>query len=562
MRIIIPLVLALFICGAVLADTAYLDPDLENILIEAEADDLIDVYVVLEQQVDLDKLTSRFGSKQQDLRHEAVISSLMELAEDTQADLLGKLATDDAVTDLKPFWIQNAIGLTAKPAVIWNLLEQRDVAAVYFDAPIELIAPVEVGENEPASAGKGVENGITVSRAPELWAMGIDGTGTLACDQDTGADGNHPAFKSRWRGLVSGVTPQSAWFDPTSGETFPTDSGSHGTHTLGTMIGDDGGSNRIGMAPGAMWIGAKTIDVSGGNIFTDAVAAFQWAADPDGNPGTTDDVPDVVNNSWGLSSGYGSCRSDFNASIDAAEAAGVVVVFAAGNEGEGPETLRSPGNRISTRLNSFAVGALNQDNQTAADFSSRGPSDCDGSTLKPEVSAVGVNVRSSTPSGNYGSMSGTSMATPHVAGGVLLLRDAFPEATVAEIKYALYTSADDLGDAGEDHVYGMGRIDMMDAYQALLLIRVACTSNAQCNDGNYCNGVESCNLATNLCEFGVQPCAANKACLESNDSCVGVEIPDEPGWCGVQDSSSGLAALLLVVFGLYFIGRQRSAVRR
>ena len=511
------LALCLSVFGAWSAGAVYLDPNLDDELIAANPEDQINVYVILSKQVDLkaiDAIATK-GNWNMAKRHELVISSLQKMAAETQGELLTALNSAKAsaqVTKIKPFWITNSIAITANPEFIYTLLERKDLMSVYLDPAIELIEPV--GEPVPSSAseGKGVEGGITSSRAPELWAMGIDGTGTLACDQDTGAQGSHAAFSSRWRGLDGGVTPAEAWFDPVYGQTFPTDSGIHGTHTLGTIVGDDGGANQIGMAPGAKWIGAKTIDTPGGDIFTDAVAAFQWSADPDGNPATTDDVPDVVNNSWGLHQGYwGECRTDFNASIDSAEAAGVVVVFAAGNEGSGAETLRSPANRIATELSVFSVGALNQDNATAAYFSSRGPSDCDGSTIKPEVAAVGVDVRSSVPTGSYAQLDGTSMATPHVAGAVLLLRQNFPDTTPDQVKNALYQTAVDLGTAGEDNTYGRGRIDVVAAYNYLKAMcdvdndtyPGAVCGGPDCNDGDtafYPGAPEGCNGLDNDCD--------------------------------------------------------------
>jgi len=460
-------VLLLVSVGAVQAAT--IDTHLTQEIAENGPDAWVNVYVVLKYQVDLEALQSEMDARQANRlqRHYEVITRCQEIAAETQPQLLAELnaAEGDAmVRDIRPFWISNSIALTIKPAFLDTLKNHPDIASVYFDPPLELIEPVDVKAD--SREGKGVENGITDSRAPELWAMGVDGAGALACDQDTGADGNHAAFADRWRGLDPGVDPSHAWFDPVYNQTFPTDSGSHGTHTLGTILGDDGAGNQVGMAPGAKWIGAKTIDVPGGNIYSDAVAAFEWMADPDGNPATIDDVPDACNNSWGIP--YSHCESDFWAAIDTAEAAGVIVVFAAGNEGPGAETLRSPGDRAATDYNVFSVCALNQDGATAADFSARGPSACDHTSFKPEVSAIGVDVRSSIPGGSYSTMSGTSMATPHVVGAVCLLRSAFPEATVEQVKAALYLTAVDLGATGEDNTFGMGKIDLVEAYFWLL----------------------------------------------------------------------------------------------
>ncbi|MDP8223092.1 MAG: S8 family serine peptidase, partial [Candidatus Lernaella stagnicola] len=478
-RFIIVLSTTLVLLLAGVAQAAWVDPGLEQEIAEVGQQEWVNVYVTLKDQVNLRALDAEMDAigAGRALRHYEVITRLQDLAAESQEMFLAELRTakqQRVINHIKPFWISNSVALTIKPSYLPQLAKHPDVLSVYLDYPIGLIEPVATGDPQPATTGKGIENGVVNTRAPELWALGIDGTGALACDQDTGADGSHPAFADRWRGLDPGVDPGHAWFDPLEHETFPTESGwnTHGTHTLGTMIGDDGGDNQIGVAPGAKWIGAKTID-TGGDIFSDAVAGFQWMADPDGNPGTIEDVPDVVNNSWGLHPGYyGSCLDDFNASIDAAEAAGVVVVFAAGNEGPGSQSLRSPGNRIASDYNVFSIAALNQDGVSAASFSSRGPSDCDGSTIKPEVSAVGVDVRSSQPGNTYATMSGTSMATPHVAGTVLLLRQAFPDATPDQIKEALYMTAVDLGDPGEDNTFGMGRIDVVEAHAYLMVTMV------------------------------------------------------------------------------------------
>ncbi len=483
--------LALMVASSVprAAGAAWMDPELAATLEGAAPGDRIQVFAVLEQQVDLPGILQEMASVRAPLavRHFEVVTRARELARATQGPLLDWLERNrgSGVTSYHAFWITNAVAVEATAQFVERLAGRPELSSIFPDYPIELIAPA----SEPATTaatGNGIENGIMVTGAPEMWALGFDGTGTLACHQDTGVDGTHPALADRWRGLEPGVSPSEAWFDPHYGETFPTDSDIHGTHTMGTMVGDDGAGNQIGMAPGARWIGAKTIDVPSGDIFSDAVAGFEWAADPDGDPATMDDVPDVINNSWGLQiATYGSCRSDFNAAIDTVEAAGVVVVFAAGNEGA--QGLRSPANRIATDLNVFAVGALNQDGATAAGFSSRGPSDCDRQTIKPEVAAVGVHVRSSFPGGGYGTLDGTSMASPHVAGAVLLLRQAFPEATPEEIKYALYITAVDLGVEGEDNTYGMGAIDVFEAYSWLKTYMVNPNGRVRMNDLFTCD---------------------------------------------------------------------------
>ena len=139
--------------------------------------------------------------------------------------------------------------------------------------------------------------------------------------------------------------------------------------------------------------------------------------------------------------------------------------------GPGPATISQPKNINKGLVNSFAVGALNANNLNIADFSSRGPSRCGGEgslLIKPEVSAPGVGVRSCIPGNTYAAFNGTSMAAPHVSGAVLLLKEAFPYLSGEAIKLALYFSARDLGEPGEDNVFGMGLIDVDAAFEYLV----------------------------------------------------------------------------------------------
>jgi hypothetical protein len=170
---------------------------------------------------------------------------------------------------------------------------------------------------------------------------------------------------------------------------------------MGTITGR-AGSDTIGVAPDAKWIASSCIDrVSGPGRFAVYASAFEWAADPDGDPGTSDDVPDVVSNSWGINTDLPACDSTFWEVIDNCEAAGAIVVFAAGNEGPSSASLRNPPDRNETDVNVYAVGALESNQTSIASYSSRGPSTCDYETKKPEVCAQGSDVRSSVPGNNY-----------------------------------------------------------------------------------------------------------------------------------------------------------------
>ena len=154
----------------------------------------------------------------------------------------------------------------------------------------------------------------------------------------------------------------------------------------------------VGVAPGAQWIHAATIDrVSIARTVSDSLLAFEWLLDPDGDPATNWDVPAVCSNSWGVatSHGYPPCDETFWAHLDACEAAGIVILFSAGNEGT--SGLRRPADRATDDYRTAAVAAVdaNDPNWPIAGFSSRGPTNCTpggDSAIKPDIAGPGVNV--------------------------------------------------------------------------------------------------------------------------------------------------------------------------
>ena len=410
----------------------------------------------------------RLGDKH--AAHEQVIEHLVDVATLSQSDFIAaalSLGQSGSVKSIKPYWLINAVKVTGEANALASLKCRSDVEYVFEDYPVELIAPVELQEASPADVGH--EIGLDIIAAPQVWAMGLDGNGSLVCNFDTGVDGFHPALAAKFRGN-NGGDRDACWFDPYYQRETPSDLQGHGTHTMGIMVGSEG-PDTVGVAPGAQWIAASVLGGGGfERTISDILEAFQWAADPDGDPSTLDDVPDVINNSWGIPIGfYPPCDFTFWEAIDNLEAAGTVVIFGCGNEGPFAETVRTPADRISSAYNSFSVGALsvNHDSLAIAEFSSRGPSGCDHTTIKPEVTAPGVAIRSSHLNGGYIVLSGTSMAAPHVAGAVALLRQFNTHATPDEIKQALMNSATDMGITGEDNDYGWGVINIRRAIELL-----------------------------------------------------------------------------------------------
>ncbi|MEE8550026.1 MAG: S8 family serine peptidase, partial [Gemmatimonadota bacterium] len=248
----------------------------------------------------------------------------------------------------------------------------------------------------------------------------------------------------------------------------------------GDTLVEAGGSKRVvqgtleavtGVAPGAEWVAANAFEFFGGAPYTRLsvlLQSLQWAVDPDGDPFTVSDIPDVVNNSWGFPTT--SCDRLFDRAIDALELIGVPVVFAAGNRSSGLDTVATPASRADLLLNAFSVGAAEErDGEiVVAENSLGGPSPCAPGAVKPEVVAPGVVplVRNEGPfragvAGRSGPF--TSWASPHVTGSLAVLKGLNPSAGANDLKDALFSTAKDLPPAGFDNRSGAGFIDLVAA---------------------------------------------------------------------------------------------------
>src|SRR5262249_31045045 len=216
----------------------------------------------------------------------------------------------------------------------------------------------------------------------------------------------------------------------------------------------------IGIAPDATWIAVKIFNDAGSATTSRIHQGFQWLLDPDGNP-STPDAPNVVNDSWTFSNP--GCDLTFQQDLVSLRAAGILPVFAAGNFGPNSSTSPSPAN------NPAAVAGRPTDaNESNSPGTAPRPSACgEPQTSFPALVAPGVNIRTADLFGLYRSLTGTSVAAPHVAGALALLLDAFPNALADQQASALENGALDLGAPGPDNNYGFGRLDALAAYNWL-----------------------------------------------------------------------------------------------
>ncbi|PKM42241.1 MAG: hypothetical protein CVV05_19070 [Gammaproteobacteria bacterium HGW-Gammaproteobacteria-1] len=404
------------------------------------------------------------------LRRSKIINALRQHAD--QAELpLRNFARSKAVRKLTSLWLINGASLRVPARLVPLLAQLPTVESISIDATLA------VPSTPPASTAPAEWN-LVLAGAPQLWQQGYFGDGVVVATLDTGVDINHPDLAPRWRG------GGNSWFDPYGQHATPHDAHGHGTQTLGLIVGGDAGGSSIGMAPGGQWIAAKIFDDSGTATYSAIHQAYQWVLDPDGNP-AVDDAPQVVNNSWGLSQAIGVCELEFEPDIEALRAAGIAVALSAGNGGPASGTSLSPANYAQN----VSVGAVD-DLLAVANFSSRGPSACDG-TLYPALVAPGVNVHTSDLTfgglfpNSYIDVSGTSYAVAHVAGGMALLKNAVPQASAAQIETALRDSAVDIGATGADNDAGNGVVDVAAAYQRLLQLTAPQPGTLQFSAENY-----------------------------------------------------------------------------
>lgn len=406
-----------------------------------------------------------------------LIQQLMARASLTQPSFIAKLKQTPGVNpqDISPYWITNIVFCDMTAEAMQDIATWPEVSAVYEPTPLEIDQDVSSPTLVPSTIQTATP-GTKAIKADQLWALGYTGRGRKVLIMDSGVDGTHPAFAGRYWGHF--VPEKQAWFDPAYIAAHPSYYSNHGTHVLGTMVGLDPSTNdTIGVAFGANWMGANLICENPScpqNATEEFVAAFQWALNPDGDTSTIADMPDVINNSWSDGGLQNECQNQLYQEVfSALEAAGVAIIFSAGNLGSPGPTVRPPKNINIDPLNTFCVGALNVISASPYALyspSSRGPSLCGGigaTAIKPEVCAPGQWVRSSYPGNRYALLSGTSMAAPHVSGAILLLKEAFPYLDGTTLKEALYESAEDLGPAGEDNAYGRGIINVWNAYQYL-----------------------------------------------------------------------------------------------
>ncbi len=441
------------------------DPRLRAAL--EEGDGRADILVIMAEQADL---RAAYQLPDWVARGQYVYHTLKETAERTQAGIQEFLLAQH--TGFRTYYALNSLLIYEGEAALLDALAARpEIGYLTVNGALELEEnPGGVIPYEASAEASTVEWGVARVQADDVWlTYGITGTGIVVANTDTGVAWTHDALVSQYRGGPG--NHDYNWFMPTlvpecGDGSEPCDNGGHGTHTMGTMLGDDGGANQIGVAPGAQWIACKGCEYNTCS-YEALLACGDWMVAPtdlSGNNPNPDLRPNVINNSWGGSGG----DFWFAPVVSAWRAAGMFPLFPGGNAGPTCSTTYSPGDYWL----SYSAAAVAQ-GDTIASFSSRGPADLTG-LIKPDLSAPGVNIRSSVPGNTYAFVSGTNRAAAHVAGVVALLWAADPEligdiettmALLSQTAEPLFLPSDPCGGSGQpNNVFGWG---MVDAYAAV-----------------------------------------------------------------------------------------------
>lgn len=466
-----------------------------SILLSKLQDHATETFIVLMK--DQENLSEAKNIHGKEAKGAYAYQKLTSFAESSQKKIIEELEKHHSVH--QSFWVVNSLRVVGDEAMVKTLAERDDVERILDNTPMGFAKPVSMDTVYSRDLTR--PWGIDSIHAPAVWLLGIKGAGVVVGGQDTGYDWTHPAIKSQYRGW-NGITadhnynwhdaihapdPHNSYPNPCGIDiSSPCDDYGHGTHTMGTMVGE-ADSLKIGVAPEAKWIGERNMEQGWGNLAS-YMEGFEWFIAPTDTNNLNPDpamAPHVINNSWVCTGDEGCDISNFSLLEDVVnnvKASGIVVVASAGNNGPYCNTIFFPPAIYEA---SFSVGAIDS-TMTIASFSSRGNVTTDSSSIvKPNVAAPGVDVYSCIPGSQYAYFSGTSMAGPHTAGTVALVICANPllagevdqiENIIEQSAHPVITNEGCGGDGASsipNNTYGWGTIDALAAVQLAQLATIA-----------------------------------------------------------------------------------------
>ncbi|MEN8207825.1 MAG: S8 family peptidase [Candidatus Fermentibacteria bacterium] len=486
------LFLTLFIIIGV-AFSGTISPRLLEEMKSSGGSDLLSVLIKPAGSVDTEYIAMATQGMTRDERRIFAAGVMKDRAEEAQAGILTELSLygSESVQDVHPFWIVNAIAVSLSAEVIEEIAIRDDVLFIrMLNTENALIEPVDIHPTTHEELTDAVAWGVSQINAPDVWALGYNGSGVLVSIVDTGVNHAHwDLHNNMWHDTAAGY--HYGWdFENNDGD--PMDSNGHGTHCAGSVAGDGTAGTETGVAPGATIMGLRVANSATPSTEIQMWDAFQFSIDHGA---------DVISTSMGWLQSWDPDRVSWRESEENVLAAGICHSIAAGNEGGNISTygdIRTPGDcpppwihpdqTTSGGLSAVVTVGATDNADNIASFSSVGYSTWmfdapwfdyndtspNNGLIDPDISGPGVDIVSCnlTASG-YTTMSGTSMATPHLAGCMALVLSANPSLSPAVVDSILEVTALDLGASGKDNVYGSGRVDVYQAVLAALSVPIA-----------------------------------------------------------------------------------------
>jgi subtilisin family serine protease len=476
-----------------------IDPLLGEEMNRRNDNEQMTVVVIMKSQYDRVQLNRRadyFATRAE--RREFVVNELKAFAAASQYDLcrsLSEMRSNGMVTEPTVLWMANALYFNATKAAIQDLARRNDIEIIGFAKEHNWIPETEAPRQ--ASATREITQNVFQVNADDVWALGYTGAGVVVAVIDTGVNYNHVDVADHlWDG---GSEFPHHGYDVVHHDNDPMDDHGHGSHCSGTVLGDGTAGSQTGMAPDATLMCVKCLDANGNGGAQNISEGIQWAVEHG---------CDMFSMSLGIPNSSISERTLLRNTCVAALDAGIVAAIAAGNEGNNtwqypiPNNVRVPGSCPPPYMDevqgtnpgelscSVCVGAVDY-NDNAAYFTSRGPVTWQNTTfadypynpgiglIRPDVCAPGVDIKSLNYQSNYGytAMSGTSMATPCVAGCMALMLSKDINLSPSEVCRILEETAVPLSQ-GKSNTYGFGRVDVYQAVEAIKMGAIRYTSFA------------------------------------------------------------------------------------
>jgi serine protease AprX len=384
------------------------------------------------------------------------LAKLLKARSKQPHDQIAKTLATYGGREINSLWLSGKLAVTIPIDAVNAIAQIPGVTRVYVDAilqaPMDRLAVYRpsgtmrrdrlLGRErsveemrEPVTTFKAVEktmiaDHLVAMNLPDVWKQGFRGQGVTIAILDTGLDPSRA-------GLTQALhKDKSYWFDPYDQRKKPTDTHGHGTNVAGLIVESQLFSRATAIAPDAKIMAARIFNDEGLGRISAVHRSFEWLLDPDGDP-STNDAPDIVNNAWGLGNTVGRCDLEFSQVITLFRAAGIHMVFAAGNNGPTQGTSLSPANNPGA----ISVGGIGADGASMWTRSSRGPSACASEMPYPTVLALSQSIDVFDKVGLAADepirVQGTSFATALVSGMLAVLRSQNPNASLEQLEVLL-----------------------------------------------------------------------------------------------------------------------------